>query len=143
MPKKPTPRREVQRQHIWTPGHDPNDPDAYPGSGYVYLKLSPEVAPDTRDLRDKYRKGGGPESGIPCMHCGDMTRIVEEVSALEVLGQPTLEDGEWKTVEFTEEQKEKFRDKELAILMCPQCGSITQMRADVVKATRSRWLEKQ
>jgi hypothetical protein len=135
--------KPVERQHIWMPGHHPDDPDAHPESGYEYIKLSPEIAPDTRDLRNKYKAGGGPESGYPCMHCGDMTRIVEEVSALVLLSQPALVDGEWKSVQFTDEQKEKFRDKMIAVLMCPKCEAITQMRADVVRTLRTRWLEKE
>ena len=92
MPKKKQPKvalapdkREVQRIHRWKPGHDPNDPDAAQGSGWQYIHLSGDTPADTRDKRDKYKKGGGPESGLPCMHCGEMTRIVDEVPALEII----------------------------------------------------------
>lgn len=119
--------------HIWKPGHDPNDPDAYVGSGWEYLTLkSLESSAEPRN--DKYAKAGGPESGLPCMHCHEMTRIVDDVPALDFFDS---------TVDFTEEQKKKFADARVAILLCPKCESITQMRADVVQVLRTKWLLRQ
>lgn len=126
--------REVKRIHTWKPGTDPNDPDAQQGSGWEYIKLSGDYETDTRDKRDKYKKGGGPESGCPCMHCGDMTRIVDEVSALTIIEQD---------YQVTDPEKRKqLLNEKVAILLCPKCESITQFRADVIQDMRRRWVEK-
>ncbi len=127
-------KREVRRIHTWKPGQDPNDPDAYEGSGWEYLHLSGNTPADTRDKRDKFKKGGGPESGLPCMHCGEITRIVDEVSALDIIEQ-----------EFAvsdPEKREQLRHERVAILLCPKCESITHFRADVIQHMRNKWLEK-
>lgn len=128
-------KREVQRIHKWKPGHDPADPDADPKSGWQYLKLSGDTPPDTRDKRDKFKKGGGPESGMPCMHCGEMTRIVDEVSALEIIEQ--------EYVITNKEARKRLLKEKVAILICPRCESVTQFRADAIRHMRNKWLEKQ
>jgi hypothetical protein len=140
--KKKVEKREVDRIHRWKPGHDPQDPDAVPGSPWTYLKLSGDYPADTRDKRNALKLGGGPESGIPCMYDGEMTHIVDEISALDVLEQAVVLNGEEARIEFTPEQKERFRSARLSILMCPH-GHVTQFRADIIKATRERWLAKQ
>lgn len=142
MPRKKKPAPITAAPHVWRPGHDPNDPDADPDSGWLYLKLSGDTPADTRDKRDKYKKGGGPESGLPCV-CGEMTRVVDEVSALEVLEQAFTVDGQDKEFKFNDEQKERFRQERLAILLCPRCERITQFRPEFIALMRARWLEKQ
>ena len=142
-PKKSlVPKREVQRIHLWKPGHDPNDPDAYKGSGWEYIHISGDTPADTQDKRNKYKMGGGPESGIPCV-CGEMTRIVEEVSVLTIIEQNVVVNGQKTEITFSPEQKERFAKEKVAILLCPKCESITQFRAALIAPARERWLAKQ
>lgn len=130
----------VQRVHKWKWGQDPNDPDAEQGSGWEYVHISGDTPAETRDMRDKYKKGGGPESGYRCV-CGEMTRVVDEISALEVFQQAMVIDGERIAYEFTEEQKKLMRQERLAILICPRCERITQFRADLIPSMRAKYLE--
>jgi hypothetical protein len=116
--------------HIWKPGHDPNDPDAEPGSGWEYVTLKPLQGGDSEDKLDKYKKGGGPESGLPCMTCRTMTRIVDEVPALDILD---------KTFTIPPERRDELKDERVAIIMCPQCESITHMRADAARSLSTRY----
>ena len=135
MPRK---NKITAAPHIWKPGHDPNDPDAHPDSGWEYITIR-EAAGDTTFKNDKYTKGGGPESGLPCMNCQAMTRIVDEVPVLDILDQNVEVDGEGMKLSFTPEQRARYAKEKVAILLCPQCDSITQMRADIVKVLRTKY----
>lgn len=132
----------VQRIHHWKPGQDPNDPDAYEGSGWTYLQLSGDYQSDVKDRRDKYKKAGGPESGYTCL-CGEMTRIVDEVTAYDIFQQNFVFNGEQMAYKFTDEQKRKLQDAKVAILLCPKCERITQFRAELIPALRMKYLEEQ
>lgn len=123
----------VKKQHIWRPGHDPNDPDAYEGSGWDYIRLVPTDS-DPRNKTNKHTLGGGPESGFPCPNCGDMTRIVDSYGADELLEQ---------VFTFTPEQRAQIKDKKVYILVCPKCGNMIQFRAEFLEPMRQRWLAKQ
>jgi hypothetical protein len=131
MPKKKKTEKPFGMPvHIWKPGHDPNDPDAVEGSPWQYITLKPLTGGDPEDKLDKYKKGGGPESGMPCMNCWEMTRIVDEVSALDILD---------KTFNIPEARRAEFAGKRIAILLCPKCESITQMQADKARSLSTRY----
>lgn len=69
-------KRGVAFHHLWALGHDPNDPDAHPESGWIYYKVeqgSEPAPPPPPDLP------GGPESGIPCQLCGAQLRVTRVV----------------------------------------------------------------
>lgn len=129
MPKK-KPQIVTAAPHIWKPGHSPNDPDAEPGTGWEYITLRDLPGGDPEDKLDKYKKGGGPESGMPCMNCLKMTRIVDEVSALDILD---------KTFAIPDAKREALAAERVAILLCPTCESITQMRADAARSMSTRY----
>jgi len=145
-PKKAakTARRKVERDavkaatlvtaapHLWKPGHDPNDPDAYEGSGWEYLHLLPPDS-DTVNKTDKHTLGGGPESGWTCPDCGEMTRIVDEYKAAALLEM---------VFQFTPEQRKAIDDKTISIILCPKCQRMTQFRTEFIKAIRESWLNK-
>jgi hypothetical protein len=116
--------------HIWRPGHNPNDPDADPESGWEYITLKPLEGGDLEDHLDKYKKGGGPESGMPCMNCWSMTRIVDEVPALDILD---------KSYTLRDEQRETLKNERICIILCPQCESITHMRSDAARSLSVRY----
>lgn len=122
--------RQVRRQHIWTPGHHPNDPDAEAGSGWEYLKLVPEDS-DPRNKTNKHTLGGGPESGIRCPHCGEMTHIVDEYKATDLLEL---------VFRFTPEQRAQIADKTVSIVICPKCEGVMQFRTEILSPIRERWL---
>ena len=128
MPKKKKPITAAP--HFWRPGHDPNDPDAVKGSPWEFITLRPLQGGDPEDQLDKYKKGGGPESGMPCMNCWSMTRIVDEVAALDILD---------KTFTIPDTKRAALEKERIAILMCPQCESITQMRADAARSMSTRY----
>lgn len=120
----------VRKAHIWRPGHDPNDPDAYEGSGWEYVKLLP-LETDPTNKTDRHTKGGGPESGFPCQNCGEMTRIADEYAVTQLLEM---------VFRFTNEQREQIKDKKVYILICPKCESVVQFRKEFLDAVRERWL---
>ena len=67
--------RAIKRHHKWKPGHEPDH--EHPDSGWRTLNIKWEgekAPPDQRHLLK-----GGPESGIPCEQCNEMTRIVGEM----------------------------------------------------------------
>ncbi len=133
MPKK-KPKIITAAPHVWRPGHSPNDPDAESGTGWEYITLRDLPGGDPEDKLDKYKKGGGAESGLPCMNCRTMTRIVDEVAVLDILD---------KTFDIPEEKRAALKDERIAILLCPQCESITQMRADAARSLSTRYALKQ
>lgn len=126
------PPREVRRIHLWRPGHDPNDPDAYPESGWQYATLRlPES--ETANKTDRHTLGGGPESGWPCTQCGEMTRIVDDYDVLTVLEQ---------SFNLNDEQKEQVKDKSLLVLICPKCENLVHFRKEYLEPMREAWLKK-
>ncbi len=147
MTKKPAKKaaRKVQRDaveaatpitaapHIWRPGHDPNDPDAYEGSGWEYLKLVPPDS-DPTNKTNKHTLSGGPESGWTCPDCGEMTRIVDEYEVTKLLEM---------VFTFSPEQKKQLIDQTISIILCPKCERMTQFRTDYINAVREDWLSKE
>ena len=69
----------------WRPGHDPNDPDAWDGSGWEYPKFIPEAS---RPEGPKVTGTGGPEAGMPCLQegCNLPLRIIQGFEPKEILG---------------------------------------------------------
>ncbi len=66
----------------WKPGHDPNDDDAHPDSGWEYAKLiENEVVPEGPAVTGQR----GPEAGIPCFTCGLPMRVVQSLHPKEIL----------------------------------------------------------
>ena len=118
--------------HVWRPGHDPNDPDAYPESGWEYLKLIPPDS-DPINKTDKHTLGGGPESGWKCPDCGEMTRIVDEYPATKLLEM---------VFTFTPQQRKQIANQTISLVLCPKCERMTQFRTEFIKAIREDWLSK-
>lgn len=126
--------RSIQRQHHWAWGHDPQDPDAEEESGWVYAKLE---AGDTLPPDQRHLLGGGPESGMPCQGCGEMTRIagsstakaIVEQPEVELLNKETITDQDWKRLEQTE----------VLILACPKCNRLIQMLKQFVPRIRGAY----
>lgn len=126
--KKPTQdTRKVQRQHRWKWGHDPQDPDADPDSGWTYIKLEQKepTVPNQRHLLK-----GGPESGMPCQKCGEMTRIAGEMTAEDIINQPEVEVVNRHTL--TEKDMKRLRETVILALACPKCETVIQMQKEFV-----------
>lgn len=108
--------RKTDKGFRWKHGHDPNDDEATPESGFGYVTLEPTEAVIPND-RKELQNQGGPPSGADCFNClasgrGAVgTRIVAELSPYDarVGMRPT---------EGTEATKEKA-----VITACPKCGS--------------------
>lgn len=130
-----TPKPEIvtAAPHLWKPGHDPNDPDAYEGSGWTYAKLVPPES-DRENKTNKHTLSGGPESGWPCVECGEMTRIADEYKAVDLLSI---------AFSLSAEQKRGIEDGSILILLCPKCEAMTQFRKEFLTPIREKWLAKQ
>ena len=59
------PRREIDRHHHWSPGHDPNDDDAVEGSGWLYVTKFDEIKPPPEG--PKILGQSGPPAGMRCV----------------------------------------------------------------------------
>lgn len=125
--------KPVQRQHIWKPGDHPEDPDAYPESGWEYAHIVPFDS-DPTNKTDRHTLGGGPESGMPCVHCGTMTRMVEEISPKDLLEL---------SFKINTTQLEQVENKTLTLLICPACQAMTHFRTELLQPMREAWLAKQ
>lgn len=128
--KKPTERREIDRHHRFPLGQDPNDPDT--GNPNVeFHELGKLVEADEKAAAEadaklpRWKQQGGPESGMPCLECGAMTRIVDEKKPAEILGGAGLVD--LHGTPFSEQMQES-----IYALVCPNCDSVIQMRASAM-----------
>lgn len=59
------PRREIQRNWKWRAGHDPNDDDAHPDSGWLYVDKVEEEKPPPGG--PKIEGQSGPPAGMKCV----------------------------------------------------------------------------
>ncbi len=102
--------RRVQRQHHWKWGQDPNDPDAYEGSPWEYIKVpGPEPEPYEPEPAPKYQT----DTGVTCFECGHNTyRIIDDKPVDLVRG--------WGI------GREELHDTKV-LLACPNCPSKVQM----------------
>ena len=72
----------------WKPGHDPNDDDAHPDSGWEYAKIiENEVVPEG----PKVTGTGGPEAGMLCFTCGLQMRVIQTFHPKEMLDYAVTE----------------------------------------------------
>lgn len=102
--------RRVGFQHHWKPGTNPHDPDAgNPNVEYVNLGRLIEADEAAQPQPVLWTPGGGPESGMPCPNCGEMTRIVDALSANEILEPYGM-------------RMEHEPDEKIVALGCPKCG---------------------
>ncbi len=119
--KKKQPDRRVRRIHKWRPGQYPGDPDA--GNPAVeYTTIGKMLEEDEKNAPKPaiWTPGGGPESGMPCPNCGEMTRIVDSKTPKEIL-EP-----------FGFAGKNPSAEKVLA-LGCTKCGRIVmQLRSSAL-----------
>lgn len=87
MPKKKEVRdRQVRFQHRWVPGTNPHDPDT-DDPNVIYTTIG-KVLEEDEKAKPKpvlWTPGGGPESGLPCPDCDEMTRIVDSKTPKEIL----------------------------------------------------------
>ena len=118
--------RAVQRIHHWALGQDPQDPDT--GNPNVeFVNLGEMIERDRK--RDEeaeaalatWEPKGGPESGMPCPTCGEMTRIVASKLPSEILTPAGL-------ILPAGAAPKELQEKVLA-LACPRCARVVmQMR---------------
>ena len=66
--------RKVHRIHKWKWGHDPQDPDTHPDSGWEYVTIDPKPKP-----APPKRPTSGADTGVTCFRCKNNTyRAVKE-----------------------------------------------------------------
>ncbi len=66
----------------WKPGHDPNDDDAHPDSGWEYAKIiENEVLPEGPAVTGQR----GAEAGMPCFVCKLPMRVIQTFHPKEIL----------------------------------------------------------
>lgn len=129
MDKKPE-RREIDRHHHWKLGQDPNDPDT-DNPNVEFHELGRLIESDQQKAQEaeaalaRWENHGGPESGMPCTDCGQMTRIVDEKKPIEILGAAGLVDA--SGVRFSDHVQES-----IYALACPGCDNVMQMRASAM-----------
>jgi hypothetical protein len=102
--------RKVHKQHHWTWGQDPNDPDTSdPRWEFTnYEKLQPPAEPTPSAPRLS-----GPDSEVECFDCHHNTYRI-------VMSQTVIFKSGWGST-YTEERDTKL------MLVCPNCGSRTQV----------------
>ncbi len=111
--------REIDPHFKWRFGHDPNDEDAHPESGWEYATIDPASPPAAGPVILPH---GGPDAGMVCQikGCPHPLRIVDEFHPGEILSY--VQDG----------RKVTFKNPiGVCILMCPN-GHQVQMRADML-----------
>lgn len=124
--------RAIRRQHRFPFNQHPQDDDATPESGWIYYKIEP-YTPTIPDDRKQFR--GGPESGLPCFcvhhpHCNEMTRIVEDMSAWELVQRFH---GPVDVINRLDASAiERYKKMRIAILVCPKCECTAQARLDLL-----------
>jgi len=102
--------RKVKKVHHWKWGQDPNDPDAYKGSPWTYMKVpAPEPEPVEPEPEMKYSI----DTGVECFDCHHNTyRQVNDLPVDIVSGYDIM--------------REEFHDTKV-LLVCPNCPSRVQM----------------
>ncbi|KKK86256.1 hypothetical protein LCGC14_2765060 [marine sediment metagenome] len=77
--------RGIDRHFHWKPGHDPNDDDAWEGSGWEYAKV---VLEDPKPEGPSIVGTHGPEVGVTCLTkgCGQSLRAIQSHEPREILG---------------------------------------------------------
>ncbi len=123
-------KRGVDKKYKWTHGHDPNDDDARPDSGWVYVKWEvTEHGPTPPDQAQGLR--GGPPSGVPCPRCKEDMRMVARKSALDI-----MENSE--VVRPGESPPQDADQDALILLACPRCYQKQQWRESALTRLRRR-----
>ena len=112
--------RAIRRQHRFKPGHGPHDDN--PHEPWRTLLIKPETPrePDQRHLLT-----GGPESGVPCSRCGEMTRVAGKMSRWDVMTQQDPDRGidvrPIDTESISESRRKELRKEFIVALKCPRC----------------------
>jgi len=121
-------KRGVDKRFKWAPGHDPNDPDTWEGSGWVYIDWQvtegPETVPNqTRGL------GGGPDA-FPCDRCKTVMQIVARKKPSEILQAS-------KVVKLRADADLSAMDTdEIFLVACSGCQQTVQMPGKHVRRLR-------
>ena len=79
-------RREIDRHHHWSPGHDPADDDAHPDSGWLYVTkfIEAERPPEGPKIRGQ----SGPPAGMKCVAeeaCQEEMYVLDSYTPQEAL----------------------------------------------------------
>jgi Zn finger protein HypA/HybF involved in hydrogenase expression len=113
-----TKRREIQRNWKWHPGQDPQDPDAYPGTPWKWVKYEDLLPkPDPKSVEPENL--GGPDTEVECFKCHHNTyRIIGSKEFTEVTGYSIM--------------REEYSDTKL-MLICPNCHDRIQIYESVLK----------
>lgn len=133
-------RKHIVRQTVyrWGLGQDPNDDEAWPDSGWEYVRLEGPSTPDSeRDLGEaRYKELSGPASGVKCFQlkgsCTGEYLVVQERTPEEIVA--TLDDVQWAIKNNRAVDPERIPTAWL--LFCPVCKHMTQMRESVVRKLR-------
>lgn len=118
--------RATRRQHRWKPAHEPDYPE--PDSGWITLNLKLESPPGDPDQRGLLH--GGPESGMPCDRCDEMTRVVGRMSVWDVMHQDRV--GLAGEEDITESRKRELQKEFVVVLACPNCRKKFQFREELL-----------
>ena len=113
--------RAIRRQHRFKPGHEPDF--AEPDSGWIYLNLKIESPPSDPDQLEML--SGGPESGLPCERCGEMTRVVGRMSRWDIMNQDDLAGNPLvrpvNLEDIAPARRRELQKEFVVILACPNC----------------------
>jgi len=133
--KKKSKDRSLWRKHWWRLGQNPRDPDT-DNPNVEYVNLGEMIERDQKRDEEaeaslaRWEPSGGPESGIPCLDCGQMTRIVASKLPSEILTPAGL-------IVPNSGSAPDLQDRILA-LACPRCQRVVlQMRES---ALPRRWV---
>lgn len=79
-------RREIDRHHKWSPGHNPRDDDAHEDSGWLYVT---DVVPQSPPPEGpKIRGQSGPPAGMKCVvhaTCREEMYVLQSYTPQEAL----------------------------------------------------------
>jgi len=112
-------RREVQRQHKWRHGHDPQDDEATPESGWEFATIKPPES----SAHVEEAPSGGPDTRIPCQRCGYTYRAVASCTIRESLEAKGVDPGNLSA---------DYLARRIVRLKCV-CGHEMSMREDVLR----------
>jgi hypothetical protein len=117
--------RAIRRTFKWRYGHDPNDDDARPDSGWVYINWEISEGPPTQP-RQAQQLPGGPEA-FPCDRCGAMTRIVARKQPTEIIeNSDVIRLGE-------KVDPQKVNSDVVYLVACPGCNQKTQFPGNILR----------
>ena len=114
----------------WAPGQDPRDDDAYPGSGYEYVKLvvDEDLAPTPASKR--FEGYLGVDSHMTCWNCLQRTYLIMDERTSQQVGE-AQDEVVWAWA--NNRPVDPVRVPDVLLLYCPACHNTMQLRKEIVR----------